>query len=53
MEDLTKGQVDVEGSHTEPKVFLSHPPLVEDVEETEDVKRLLEGQAKLSRYLIT
>lgn len=53
VEDLPKGQVDVECGHTEPKVFLSHPPLVEDVEETENVKRLLEGQAKLSCNLIT
>ena len=45
VEDLPKGQVNVEGSHTEPEVFLSHPTLVEDVEETEDVERLLEGQA--------
>ena len=53
VKDLPKGQVDVEGSHTEPEVFLSHLALVEDVEETEDIERLLEGEAKLSRNLIS
>ena len=53
MQDLSKGQVDVKSSHTEPEVFPSHLPLVEDVEETEDIERLLEGEAKLSRNLIS
>ena len=53
VQDLPKGQVDVEGSHTEPELFPSHLPLVEDIEETEDIERLLESEAKLSSNLIT
>jgi hypothetical protein len=53
VEDLPKGQVYVEGSHTEPEVLPSHSSLVEDVEETEDVERLLKSQPKLSSDLIT
>lgn len=34
-------------------MFPSHLPLVEDIEETEDVERLLKGEAKLSCNLIT